>query len=327
MTRLFAFLFIVLIATPAALADATIYLVRHAEKVADGTRDPDLTAMGRARADWIAGYLADKGLTGIYSTDYKRTRETAQPTAEKTGLAVNLYDPRALDAFAAELKSKDGVFLVVGHSNTTPMLANLLAGSHLKYAGEDVYDQIFKVKLSEAGAANVSVSFSKPRQDHMARLETLKEAIASRLGVMADVARYKWNNDLPIEAPEREARIIDTTTQRAVEMGLDPAFARQAIFMQMEASKLLQRELFEVWIPNEQPPFESIPSLADDIRPRIDILTDALLDAVQKAEFLLAFCPSLPVLGEKPEGTDFSWAVWGEAVMGLHPTTECIAID
>ncbi|WP_286828998.1 MULTISPECIES: gamma subclass chorismate mutase AroQ [Kordiimonas] len=327
MTRLFAFLFIVLIAAPAALADATIYLVRHAEKVADGTRDPDLTAMGRARADWIAGYLADKGLTGIYSTDYKRTRETAQPTAEKAGLAVNLYDPRALDAFAAELKSKDGVFLVVGHSNTTPMLANLLAGSHLKYAGEDVYDQIFKVKLSEAGAANVSVSFSKPRQDHMARLETLKEAIASRLGVMADVARYKWNNDLPIEAPEREAAVLDATIKRATEMGLDPEFARRVVTAQMKASKTLQAGLFKEWRATGAKKFDTVPSLGDDIRPKIDILTDALLDAAQKADFMLAFCSSRASLGTAPSDTSISANVWRAAASGFSPLEPCVIAD
>jgi|GEM_PF-558506 len=325
MTRLFALIFVVLFAaTPAALADATFYLVRHAEKTADGTRDPDLTAEGRARAAWIAGYLQDKGLTGVYSTDYKRTRQTAQPAADKAGLRVELYDPRALEAFAAELKGKNGVFLVVGHSNTTPMLANLLAGSNLKYAGEDVYDQIFEVKLSDTGTARVSVSFSKPRQDHAAKLEALKEVMAKRLGIMANVARYKWNKSLPVEAPEREASLLDATIKRATEMGMDPDFARRVLTAQMEASKTLQRGLFKQWQATGAQTFDDVPSLADDMRPKIDALTGDLLKAAQKAEFMLTFCSNRAALDIAPSDAAISSGVWRAAARGLTPLEPCV---
>ncbi len=325
MTRLFAVFFALLIAaTPAALADATFYLVRHAEKAADGTRDPDLTAEGRTRALWIAGYLEDKGLTGVYSTDYKRTRQTAQPAADKMGLAIDLYDPRALEAFAADLKSKTGVFLVVGHSNTTPALANLLANTHLKYAGEDVYDQIFEVKLSDTGTARVSVSFSKPRQDHMARLEALKKAIANRLGVMTQVARYKWNNGLAVEAPEREAAVLEASITRATDMGMDPDFARRVVTAQMEASKTLQRGLFKEWKATGTQTFDNVSSLADDIRPQIDAFTQDLLKAAQKAEFMLTFCSSRAALDVAPSDAAISSNVWRAAARGLTPLEPCV---
>lgn len=104
----------------------TIYLVRHAEK-ADG-QDPSLTLIGRARAEILAQELEDAGLTGIYSTDYKRTRETAAPAAKATGLPVIRYDPRSLESFASMLRNTPGTLLVVGHSNTTPELVDLLGG-------------------------------------------------------------------------------------------------------------------------------------------------------------------------------------------------------
>ncbi len=325
MTRLFSLFFALLItATPAALADATFYLVRHAEKAADGTRDPDLTAEGRARAQWIARYLEDKGLTGVYSTDYKRTRQTAQPAADKMGLAVDLYDPRALEAFAVDLKGKTGVFLVVGHSNTTPVLTNLLAGSNLKYAGEDVYDQIFEVKISDAGTARVSVSFSKPRQDHVTKLEALKEAMANRLGVMAQVARYKWNNNLPVEAPEREAAVLEASIKRATELGLDPNYASRVVTAQMDASKTLQRSLFKEWQATGAKAFDNVPSLADDIRPKIDLLTEDLLKAAQKAEFMLTFCSSRAALDIAPSDAGIASNVWRAAARGLTPLEPCV---
>lgn len=62
--------------------DYTFYLVRHAEKVADDSNDPDLTAAGREQAVKIATRLKNKGITDIWSSDYQRTRETAAPPAK-----------------------------------------------------------------------------------------------------------------------------------------------------------------------------------------------------------------------------------------------------
>ncbi|NVJ96947.1 MAG: gamma subclass chorismate mutase AroQ [Alphaproteobacteria bacterium] len=320
-----AFALLLFCLAPQVAADTTIYLVRHAEKASDGTRDPDLTPAGHERAQWIAHYLADRGLTAVFSTNYKRTRQTAAPTAKMAGLPVSIYDPRALEEFAAELKAKDGTFLVVGHSNTTPHLANLLANSTLKYAGEDVYDQVIKVSLADS--KSLSVSFSKPKQDHNLKVAALRHAIANRLAVMADVARYKWNNKLPIEAPQREAKIIDATVRRATKMDLDPAFARKAVSMQMAASKLLQQELFDAWTAHNQPAFTEVPSLADEIRPKIDVLTGQLLEAAGQAEFLMEFCLPQQTMAVKPTGADYSEAVWQAAVSGFMPDTDCIHIE
>ena len=44
------------------------------------------------------------------------------------GITVELYDPRDLPAIAAQLKADGGAHLVVGHSNTTGELAELLGG-------------------------------------------------------------------------------------------------------------------------------------------------------------------------------------------------------
>jgi broad specificity phosphatase PhoE len=55
-----------------------LYLVRHAEKQADGSRDPELTEAGTHRADNLAGWFEDKNISDIWSSDYKRTRDTAK---------------------------------------------------------------------------------------------------------------------------------------------------------------------------------------------------------------------------------------------------------
>lgn len=108
---------------------ADIYLVRHAEKVEDGSRDPALTAVGHQRAENLAVVLRSAGIETVYSSDYARTRDTAKPLAEMLGLEIEIYDPKALELLAPDLLKLEGNALVVGHSNTTPELAELMGGN------------------------------------------------------------------------------------------------------------------------------------------------------------------------------------------------------
>ena len=55
----------------------TFILVRHAEKAAEGGKDPSLSDRGKARAKTIAAMLATAGVTKIFSTPYKRTQDSA----------------------------------------------------------------------------------------------------------------------------------------------------------------------------------------------------------------------------------------------------------
>ena len=111
------------------------YLVRHAEKTADKD-DPGLTEAGYKRAQDLAERLADVPLTKIYSSDYRRTRDTATPVAQAKNLDVVIYDPRALEVFTNTLLTETGHILVVGHSNTTPQLSEYLGGQ----AGEPIIE-------------------------------------------------------------------------------------------------------------------------------------------------------------------------------------------
>ena len=104
-----------------------VFLVRHAEKTTEKT-DPALTDAGQARAIALADRLEDEGITHIHSSDTKRTRDTAAPLAARLDLDVELYDAGDLPAMAAKLNAMPGRHLVVGHSNTTPQLTELLGG-------------------------------------------------------------------------------------------------------------------------------------------------------------------------------------------------------
>ena len=106
---------------------AVVYLVRHAEKSGAG-RDPQLTDAGRQRALSLANLLRDAGITHIYSTDFIRTRDTAAPLASLLDLEIGIYDWQEINALIGSLNQAGARSLVVGHSNTTPELVELLGG-------------------------------------------------------------------------------------------------------------------------------------------------------------------------------------------------------
>ncbi len=122
-----------------------IFLIRHAEKEKDGTRDPSLTELGKQRAINIGQFLKTKNIEAIYSTKYKRTMQTAQPSADILGLAIKYYDPGKLTEFSEQLKALETNMLIVGHSNTTPQLTALLGGNAKGNIPELEFDRIYKL--------------------------------------------------------------------------------------------------------------------------------------------------------------------------------------
>lgn len=126
----------------------SIYLVRHAEKQKDGTRDPGLTSEGGQRTRDLHDALIDYPLDVIWSTNYRRTRGTAATPARYRAVSVKMYDPRDLDGFAAQLRAKGENALVVGHSNTTPDLAQALgADPGTPIVEADEYDRLYIIDI------------------------------------------------------------------------------------------------------------------------------------------------------------------------------------
>lgn len=109
----------------------TIVLVRHAEKDVSPTADkgdPILTAEGRERAIRLMNAVKRYKPHEIFSTDFKRTRDTAAPIAAKRKKQIQIYDStKPADLVAKILMSNTDHYLIVGHSNTIPRLVNLLA--------------------------------------------------------------------------------------------------------------------------------------------------------------------------------------------------------
>lgn len=129
-----------------------IWVVRHAEKDLSDPKDkdPDLSPEGKARAEALSKYLKGEKLDSIFSTNYKRTKLTGYPTADKIGLAIKTYDQAAQKAFVDGLKknAQGKKMLIIGHSNTVQeILVAFGAVKPVKDLTDDDYDYIFLLTL------------------------------------------------------------------------------------------------------------------------------------------------------------------------------------
>lgn len=161
MKQLFTLIVIIAFALPSFAQDnsqqstnTTYYFIRHAEKDrSDKTnRDPELTEAGKKRALKWSEIFQHVSFDAVYSTDYNRTKQTAQPTADSKKLVVLMYDPRILFSEDFSEATVGKTVLIVGHSNTTPAFVNTVLGMK-KY--EDIDDNnngnLYIVTISEGG--------------------------------------------------------------------------------------------------------------------------------------------------------------------------------
>ncbi len=140
----------------------TFILVRHAEKVADGSKDPELSEIGKARALRLANMLKKQPIAAIYSTNYKRTMNTVKPLADQLGQTILQYEPFKDEEMVKMVNEHKGkTVLIVGHSNNIPWIANTLLGK--KEFGdydESYYENVLIVNVIEKGVSGSTLQIS-----------------------------------------------------------------------------------------------------------------------------------------------------------------------
>ncbi len=131
----------------------TFFVVRHAEKETNTmTSDVALSDAGKQRAEALKELLKDKKIGTVYSTNYIRTKTTAQPLADAVGVTIQVYDPRDTTFIRRIVntgnKDKEGNMLIVGHSNTVDDIVNALMGRRAVPGDlpETQYGDLFVVK-------------------------------------------------------------------------------------------------------------------------------------------------------------------------------------
>jgi chorismate mutase-like protein len=99
--------------------------------------------------------------------------------------------------------------------------------------------------------------------------------ILDRLNLMPEVAKIKWNKKLPIEDLERERTLIRTLIEDVPMQ--HQSNIKKTIRAQIHASKIIQKELFELWSSEGYEYFEITRNLEKDLRPKITSLTNELI--------------------------------------------------
>ncbi|QJW88420.1 histidine phosphatase family protein [Spirosoma taeanense] len=146
--RLRSLCYTLLILLLASCSTTTVFIVRHAEKV-DESDSTHLSQAGQVRAVVLADTLANRGIDSIFTTPYRRTRQTAQPLSQRLGLPIVSYPASPTSAIVQRLERIRGKeALVVGHSNTildiakglgvTPTLSTIASGD---------FDNLFQVRI------------------------------------------------------------------------------------------------------------------------------------------------------------------------------------
>ena len=147
------------VAGVAAAAEQVIFVVRHAERADGGAgtggmtaaNDPPLSAAGAERAKRLAATLASAGVAHAFTTEFRRTRDTAAPLAAKAGIAPTVVSSKDGAGLVRQIREAKGNVLIVGHSNTVPEILKQLGVTTPISIADDEYDNLFVVVRPATG--------------------------------------------------------------------------------------------------------------------------------------------------------------------------------
>lgn len=131
-------------------------LLRHCEKA--GGDDPDLTSRGKTRAKALVNVLEHDQVDAIYSTPFKRTRETVKPLATQRKLTVQLVEERDEKKLVAKLiqDHKGKSVVLASHVNVIPDLVSTMGIHEPLHMDESDYGDMFIVDIDNAGKATLT---------------------------------------------------------------------------------------------------------------------------------------------------------------------------
>ncbi|MDT0688457.1 phosphoglycerate mutase family protein [Salegentibacter sp. F188] len=143
-------------------AITTYYFIRHAEKDTSDPKneDPVLTETGEMRAEKWADTFREIDFDLIYSSNYKRTVNTATPIAESQDKEIRFFNTQKLNDQDFQKDTKGKTVLVVGHSNLNPEWINYILEEE-KYPDikEDEYGSLYIVTIHPNGSRTSQVLY------------------------------------------------------------------------------------------------------------------------------------------------------------------------
>lgn len=146
----------------------TVFLIRHADKANAPREDPPLNESGKLRSQALARILGQSGIKAIYTSQYQRTIQTAEPLAKQLGITITSLplkmsqsNPRevseqSIKEITGKIYERTGeAVLVIGHSNTIPEVIKMLGGDNVPKIDEQKFDDLFVVTVFAKGKARV----------------------------------------------------------------------------------------------------------------------------------------------------------------------------
>ena len=146
----------------------TVFVVRHAEKEDEPKQDPPLKKEGVARSQELARVLGGANIKAIFTSQFARTKLTAEPLVAKSGATVTSLtlkpNPSNLRLISEEstaelinkiLQRPGESVLVIGHSNWIPDVVRMLGGDTAVTVDEQKFDDLFIVTVYAKGKAKV----------------------------------------------------------------------------------------------------------------------------------------------------------------------------
>jgi phosphohistidine phosphatase SixA len=133
-----------------------VLIVRHAEKSAP-TGDIPLSPAGFERAEVLSRVLSDANISAIYTSEFIRTVQTAEPLAKRLHLVPKqIYEVGTLAKDILEHHAGQTV-LVVHHSDTGPELIKALGADTTPQIADDEFDKLFVVTVYAPHRATVLI--------------------------------------------------------------------------------------------------------------------------------------------------------------------------
>ncbi len=139
------------------ISTTNYYFIRHAEKV-DQSENPDLSEIGKKRAENWCRVLSEIKFDFIYSTNFKRTLQTVLPISLDKKIIPIIYDPKTIDIETFLKETKFKTVLIVGHSNSTPDFVNkILAEKKYSKIEETIFENLYILSIHSDGSKHVQL--------------------------------------------------------------------------------------------------------------------------------------------------------------------------
>ncbi len=140
----------------------TVILVRHAERL-NSTDTTSLSLEGFARAVTLEHAVGSADIHYIIVSDKQRTQQTAGPTSASVGITPVVIPSSDIGRVVDSIDVHKGeVILVVGHSDTVPLIISDLGVSPPPTISANEFDRLFVVTRFHWRTTLLSLKYGTP---------------------------------------------------------------------------------------------------------------------------------------------------------------------